>query len=169
MDPRRLLPPLVAVTGLVALATGGVVLLDEDPAPSRATPAAAPVPAHRAPQREVLSDWDDRRSRAWALGSVSALRDLYVPGSDAGRADVRMLRSYTARGLRVEGLATQVLELEVRVSTPRRMVLTVTDRVVGGEVVGARRTRLPTDRPTRRTVVFRQVAGEWLVAGVRPD
>lgn len=172
VDPRRLLPHLIAVTALVVLGTGAAVVLrgDDESARRRSVatstaPAAAEVP--RSAERAVLADWDRRRARAWARGSVSALRDLYVPGSAAGRADARMLRAYAQRGLSVRGLETQVLKLEVRVATPRRLALTVTDRVVGGEVVGAERVHLPTDRPTTRRVTFRKVAGKWLVAGVR--
>jgi hypothetical protein len=44
----------------------------------------------------------------------------------------------------------------------------VTDRVAGAVAVGGghRLRRLPSDRPTARTIVLRRVAGEWRVASV---
>src|SRR4051812_34300354 len=79
------------------------------------------------------------------------LRDLYVGGSRAGRADVRLLRAWTARGLRGEGLRTQVLELRVVSQHPGRLVIRVADRLVAGEAVGgAGRTPRPPGRPGPR-------------------
>jgi hypothetical protein len=98
------------------------------------------------------------------------LRDLYVGGSRAGRADVRLLRAWTGRGLRVEGLRTQVLGLRVVSQHPDRLVLRVTDRLVAGEAVGeAGRTPLPRDRTdTRVLTLARGRDGAWRVAAVRP-
>ncbi len=55
-----------------------------------------------------------------------------------------MLRRYAARGLRVVGLRTQVLAVEVLRHHARHLALVVTDRVVGGAAVGhGSRVRLP--------------------------
>ena len=62
---------------------------------------------------EVLHEWDVRRARAWARADLDALRALYVRGSGAGRADVRLLRAYRARGLVVRRLVTQVFAVRV--------------------------------------------------------
>ena len=115
----------------------------------------------------VLHAWDDQRADAWAAADVSALSALYTPGSAAGRRDVAMLRAWTARGLRVHGLRTQLLDVQVRRRTPERLVLAVTDRLAGGvaEPVGL---PLPRDRPSRHVVVLRVVDGEWRVSAVRP-
>lgn len=121
-------------------------------------PAPAPV--------AVLHDWDDRRSAAWATGDARALAELYVPGSAAGRADLAMLRAWRARGLRVEGLQTQLLAVHVRRRTPTRLVLDVTDRMTGGVAVPGGWS-LPGDLPSRHRIALRRVAGEWRVSSAR--
>lgn len=165
MDPRRLLPALVVLAACACLLTAGVLLAGRDGRPARA-PAAEPAPASAA--REVLADWDSRRAEAWARGDVRALAALYVTGSSAGARDVGMLRRYLARGLRVEGMATQVLSLRVLREEPGVLDLLVTDRLHDGVVVArGSRTRLPSDRPSTRRVTMRLVGEEWLVAEVR--
>ena len=123
---------------------------------------------------DVLHAWDERRAAAWADGDVAGLRALYTDGSVAGRRDAAMLRAWSARGLRVDGLRTQLLRVEVRVGTPGRLVLAVTDRVVGGVAGGVAGggavpagVALPRDAPTRHVVTLRRVAGEWRVSAVR--
>lgn len=116
----------------------------------------------------MLERWDARRAAAWAAGDVDRLRSLYAAGSRTGGADVRLLRHYLARGLRVEGLATQVLALDVVQDSPRRLVLDVTDRVVGGAAVGgARPVALPADRASTRRVVLVRSGEQWVVAEAR--
>ena len=79
-----------------------------------------------------------------------------------------MLSAYVARGLHVEGLTTQVLAWEVVEETPDELTVLVTDRVVGGVVVGeGTSTPLPRDRATTRTVVLRRVDGDWRMWAVR--
>lgn len=115
----------------------------------------------------VLHGWDEQRADAWAAADVPALRALYAPGSVAGRRDVAMLRAWSARGLRVDGLRTQLLDVDVRRRTPDRLVLAVTDRLAGG-VAEPAGLALPRDRPSRHVVVLRVVEGEWRVSAVRP-
>jgi hypothetical protein len=112
-----------------------------------------------------LHAWDDRRSAAWAAGEPRGLRLLYAPGSPAGQADVAMLRQWHRRGLRVEGMQMQLLDLNVRRASTTRLDLVVTDRLVGAVAVG-RGVRLPLPRDgfsTRRVVLVRAGDG-WLVA-----
>lgn len=174
MDPRRLLPALTAVACACLVLTLGVGWARSGsgdpqtagPAPRRSpTTAPPPAAAHGTGPAGVLAGWDRRRAAAWAAGDVARLRGLYVDRSRAGAADVRLLRSYVARGLRVEGLASQVLRLEVVDRGPRRLVLRVADRVVGGRAVGAGADPrvLPVGRPVERRVVLARVAGEWRV------
>lgn len=149
--------------------------------PSRTTtaaPATAVAPAARdvgvvdaVGSLAVLRDWDRARAAAWAAGDPAALRGLYAPGSAAGRADVAMLRRWTARGLRVEGMTMQVLSVELRLRTDRRLVLVVTDRLVGAVAVGPddRRSALPRDGETRRRLEFRRTGGDWLLASAVED
>lgn len=121
--------------------------------------ALGPTPA------AVLHAWDEQRSAAWADGDVAELRSLYAPGSRAGRADAAMLRAWRARGLRVEGLRSQLLAVDVRRRTAARLVLEVTDRMTGGVAVPGGWS-LPGDLPSRHVVTLRRVAGEWRVASV---
>jgi hypothetical protein len=117
MDPRRLLPVLTAVACALVVATlvvghgrpEGVGRADVrlPAAPAAASQRPVPDPAG------VLAGWDERRADAWARADAGALADLYAPGSRSGAADVRLLRAYARRGLRVEGLTTQVLALRV--------------------------------------------------------
>lgn len=122
--------------------------------------ALAPTPAH------VLHAWDDRRAAAWAAADPAALAGLYTPGSAAGTRDVAMLRAWSARGLRVEGLRMQLLAVDVRRRTPERLVLAVTDRLVGA-VAEPGGLPLPRDRASRHVVTMRWVEGEWRVSSVR--
>ncbi|HWJ08602.1 MAG TPA: hypothetical protein VNS46_04455 [Nocardioides sp.] len=164
---------LLLATGLVA-----VTALHHPPPhpPARTTPAApaaSVAPAARdvgvvraVGSLAVLRDWDRARAAAWAAGDAEALGELYAPGSAAGRADVAMLRRWTARGLRVEGMTMQVLSVELRLRTGRRLVLVVTDRLVGAEAVapGGRHVALPRDGATRRRLEFHRSGGRWLLA-----
>ena len=122
------------------------------------------------PAAERLRAWDAQRSAAYAVGSVRMLRDLYVTGSRAGSADLRLLRAWTQRGLRVEGLRTQVFGLRVVSQRPDRLVVRVTDRLVAGEAVGASaRTPLPRDQADTRVLTLRRGSdGAWRMAAVRP-
>jgi hypothetical protein len=116
---------------------------------------------------EVLHEWDARRARAWQLVDSRALRALYVTGSGAERADLRLLRAYRSRGLVVRRLVTQVFGVRVVRHDTQLIRLRVLDRVAGGEVVQAGHARaLPSSRPAARTIVFRLVSGSWRVAGV---
>lgn len=121
---------------------------------------AAPSPTH------VLHAWDERRAAAWAAGDPRALIALYTRGSSAGERDVAMLRAWSARGLRVEGLRMQLLAVDVHRRTPDRLVLGVTDRLVGA-VAEPGALPLPRDRASAHVVTMRWVEGEWRVSSVR--
>lgn len=170
MDPRRLLPFLLGLTVCVVLATTGLVIVSQRSGPpaSPPPPSSADDDAPATGPRGVLADWDARRSAAWAEGDVAALRELYVAGSQTGRADARMLAAYVDRGLHVAGLATQVLALEVLDESADELTVRVTDRIVGGVVTGdADGTPLPRDRASTRTLTLRLVDGVWLMATAR--
>ncbi len=174
VDPRRLLPVLTAVAVACVTATLVVTLArsrPEAPAEPRSQPLArtsdAATVAARGPAA-ILAAWDRRRAAAWADGDVEALQALYVAGSRAGAADVGLLRHYLQRGLTVEGLTTQVLSLEVVRRSPARLVLVVTDRVMGGRAVGEEASvALPGDRASTRRVVLVREEERWLVAEAR--
>ena len=177
MSPR-LVVLVCLLAGLVGLSVAVARHADE-PRPSRSLPAvgdAAVVPARaQARQRagvaraaRVLSRWDRQRAAAYAAGDPSSLRSLYARGSAAGTADVRVLRSYAARGLVVERLRMQLIELRVMREARDRMVLRVQDRLATAEVVSAAgRWRLPADRPTTRSVTLVRSGKQWVVGAVR--
>lgn len=146
----------LSLVGLVVVVGAGLVVRAEEPVPGATDPAVA-----------VLADWDRRRAAAYAAGDAASLRRLYTRGSRAGRRDVAVLEEYADRGLRVVGLRTQVLAVEVLVRRPERLVLAVTDRLAGAVAVGERReVALPRGRPVQRTITLRRQEGTWLVARV---
>jgi len=120
------------------------------------------------PSIDVLHGWDARRSEAYASGSVRALRDLYVPGSAAGRRDVHVLASYRARGYVVRGLRMQVLAVRVRDRTTNRWRLEVIDRLSGGVAVRAGEcVLLPRDAASTRVLTLVRGSDQrWRVVSV---
>lgn len=150
----------IVLVGIVAAADG-----DDDP--------PTLVAAERRPEVEalgLLADWDRSRAACWARADPACLRGLYATGSPAGSADVAALEQWRSRGLRVEGLRTQVLDLRLRERTRERVVIEVVDRVADAEAVastGARRT-LPDDAPSRRLIELTRLGagGRWVVASV---
>ena len=165
MDPRRLLPVLAALACacLVATLVVGLTRPDERSPGGQQARSDAPVGPS-----SVLAAWDERRASAWAQGDVEALRGLYADGSRTGAADVRLLRHYLRRGLVVEGMTTQVLALDVVERSASRLVLVVTDRVVGARAVGgASPIALPADRASTRRIALVRRGGAWLVVEAR--
>ena len=173
MPPTRMLPrTLGALLALASLVTAAAVLVGvsarKPGAPRPALVSTGLAPRDGVDPMAVLHGWDVRRARAWATGDRQALRELYVPGSTAGRRDVAMLAAWHERGLRVQGMRMQLLAAQVRAGSTDRLVVAVTDRLAGGVAVGpATRLPLPRDAASTRTVVLRRVAGEWRVAEVR--
>jgi hypothetical protein len=138
-----------------------------------ATTACAPADADRVDTRStaeaiaVLRAWDHRRAQAWAAGHETALAELYTPGSRTGRHDRDMLVAYAARGLRVSGMRTQVLEATLLSRAPGRVRLKVVDRMFGAYAVGrGGQIALPRDRPSERVISMRRVSGSWVVEEV---
>jgi hypothetical protein len=135
-----------------------------------ATGKAARAQLAEAGALATLADWDRRRAAAYADADPGALRRLYSAGSGAVRADLSILRGYLDRGLRVEGLRMQVLDLRVLTARPNRMRLAVTDRVARAVAVAAgsgARWPLPRDRATARVLTLVRAGGEWRVLEVR--
>ena len=184
-----LLVLLVLVLAGVVAGRAVVLLLG---APGPAAPGAPAVPAVHAPAvptavaevrrtspsareqrraaRVLLGEGADRAT-AYARGDPAALRRLYVPGSRAGRMDLRVLRAYAERGLVVRGMRMQLLSLRVLVAGARSLELAVTDRRVGGHAVGrpagpAVTVALPQDAPTTRVLVLQRAGDRWQVASV---
>ena len=168
MDGGRVALLALLLCGVVAV-VAGTLWETRSPDDERASSALGISAPERSPERAVLARWDRARSVAWARGSPGQLRRLYLPGSGAGERDVRLLHRYADRGLRVEGLRVQVLAWTVVSRRSDRMVLRVTDRLVGGVAVrsdGSTRARLPADRPTERRLTLVRREGRWLMARV---
>jgi hypothetical protein len=164
---RLLTAALLSLLGCV-LAVGLAGLGRSAPtAPMPPTSPARPA-ADRTAALAVLRAWDDARADAWQRGRPRALRALYVVGSESGRADAALLTAYVGRGLRVDGLTVQRADVRVASASDDRLVLVVTDRVVGGTAVGEDgRVVLPRDDWSTRTVVLVQRGDRWRVAEVR--
>lgn len=129
--------------------------------------AASPA-ADRVGPLSVLATWDRSRADAWRRGDAAALGRLYVGGSETGAADRSLLAAYAERGLRVTGLRMQRAAVEVVAADANRMVLVVTDRLIGATAVGPRGSAdLPRDGWSRRTVVLRSSGEVWRVVEVR--
>jgi hypothetical protein len=161
---------LVLAAGLT-LGLVAVAVVAHTPAHERVT---VPGSSRQGPGEQfalaVLHGWDRQRASAWATGDPVALAALYEPGESAGRADVALLRRYSARGLVVRDLRMQVLRARVLVARPRRVVLEVVDRL---SMAAATRVddahasfRLPADAATTRILELRRVGGRWLMARV---
>ncbi|RYP84324.1 hypothetical protein EKO23_15910 [Nocardioides guangzhouensis] len=167
-DARDVAPALLLVAGLLAVVAGTWWQVASPDRPAGGAPGSPVVAEPVGAEASVLAGWDRRRAAAYSRGDVPALRSLYLPGSGAGEADVAVLRAWLRRGLRVEGLRTQVLDRRVVARGPGRMVLRVTDRMVGAVAVraGGVRARLPADRPGERTVTLVRHEGRWVVARV---
>lgn len=173
MELRRMLLTMTVVLGCLGV-TGGLVWQfswsstsgESTTQPARARPAAA---GELSAERSIVAAWDRRRARAWEQGDVRRLRGLYVSGSDAGRRDLEMLRDYRKRGLTVRGMRMQVLTWKVVRSEPDRLVVDLTDRLTGAQVIGGddRVRALPTDRATQRRLTLVRQQGRWLMARVR--
>ncbi len=167
----------VIVVAVVALVISGLLRSapgDEDrssPTPADPLPRVAPsvTITEAVASLAVLRDWDRARSAAWAQGDVSALQRLYRPGSSARAHDVGMLTRWVERGLRVRRMTMQVLSVELRVRTERRIVLDVTDRLADAVAVplgGGRRQLLPRDSLTTRRLAFELTRAGWVLAAV---
>ena len=152
--------------GVGFASSGGAAPVDSSsPSPPAATAEAVPIVS--APAVDVLRGWDLSRAHAYAHGDAEALRSLYVAGSVAGTTDVRLLRSYAGRGLRVEGMKMQILAVDVLAHSQSRWRIRVTDRLFRAVAVGnGARVVLPRDQASTRVVAMLLRAGAWRVASV---
>ena len=135
---------------------------------SSTVPVVPPVSAVEPSAIAILRGWDARRASAYAGGDLVRLRRLYVDGSSAAAADVRLLRTYLARGYVVRGMTRQLFDVRVLIRRPRLLRLRVTDRLAMAVAVGTGgRTTLPRGSAVTRTLTLRKVAGTWRVSSVR--
>jgi hypothetical protein len=159
VNPRRSL--LLALLSLLACVLVLPFAVPDDPG------RRAADGSHRGLALEVLHAWDAARASAWRRGDPAALAALYTADAEAGRADRRLLGAYADRGLRVTGMRMQVADVEVERTEADRIVVVVTDRLVGAVAVGrGRRVALPRDGWSVRRVVLVREGNVWRVAAV---
>lgn len=132
------------------------------------------VASQRASERTralaVLRAWDTQRAEAYATADVRALKALYLPDSAAGANDVALLKQYAARGLRIEGMSTQIFGIEIVDHARERLELSVTDRLASAIAVGDDvRQVLPRDEVDTRRISLRLVDDRWVVDEVKGD
>ncbi len=125
----------------------------------------------RARALRILHGWDRRRAAAWASADGRAIEDLYTRRCAARRRDADMLRQWTERGLVVRSMQTQVRGLTLVSSAQKRIVLAVTDRLVGARAVVTEDPEqvrsLPRDRWSSRRITLRRTPRGWRVAAVQ--
>jgi len=120
------------------------------------------------PECYALGGLDVARAEALANGNLTDLRSVYVD-SAAAAPDVRLLKRYAARGLRVVGAGMVRGECRVVARSASRVELDVTERLARAWAVEAtgESTRLPRDGTSRHRVVLTGDAGRWRIASVR--
>lgn len=177
---------VTVVVGIVlGLLLGSAVVLfalaeddEAEPGDTRAGVAASPDVRRDAragstaspdgdPALAVLNAWHRRRAQAFARGDPDAMRALYVDARVA-TADLRLLARYRRQGVRITGVAHQVLAFRAVRRSERLLVVQVTARLAGGELVGRGfRLPLPRDRPEQRMLTLERAGTRWQVAEVR--
>ena len=122
----------------------------------------------RDPECLLLGVLDATRTRAFVSADPAQLRDVYLD-AEAARHDVEVLRSYRARGLRLEGMRLVRESCRVVHRSSRRLAFDVVDRLGPTSVRTAegRHRDLPIDGPTRHTVVLWRTAQGWRVVAIR--
>ena len=114
----------------------------------------------------VLGGLDVARAHAYAVDDPRLLDQVYSD-DELRSADERVMRAYRARGLVLGGVGTERLSCRVARRDDGRVQLDVVDRLGGAWVdQGGRRTSLPTDEPSRRTIVLASTPEGWRVASV---
>jgi hypothetical protein len=150
------------------------------PLPVQDTPnaPASPRPASQQPTAtswlSVMSSLERARARAYALGHVAVLDDVYADGSRVGAADRRLLSRMAARGERAAGLRAFVQAARVLRMSGGRLTLRVADALTSYDVIGphGQVVRHGLGRPARewRVVLVRTRAGWriWSISGQEP-
>lgn len=163
---RTQLVLLILVVASSLLVAGVWATYDMNSPKDRDLVTAEPTAASsRARALAVLRSWDERRAAAYAAGDADALAALYLPGSESGATDRQILRQYLRRGLRVQDMRTQILDLQIEAQDETAMSLVVTDRLSSAVAMGTEvRVRLPRDQATTRKIELQRVGVSWLVA-----
>lgn len=103
----------------------------------------------------LLGRLDAVRAEAFVRADASRLDHVYA-SQRLRDADAQVLRAWSDRGLRLEGMGQLRSSCAVVDRSPQRVTLDVVDRLGPTRAVGERGRvlGLPADRPTRRAVVL---------------
>ena len=120
------------------------------------------------PECYALGGLDVARAEALANGNLTDLRSVYADSTVAA-PDVRLLKLYAARGLRVVGAGMVRGECRVVARSASRVDLDVAERLAQAWAVAptGESTRLPRDETSRHRVVLTGGVGRWRIASVR--
>lgn len=120
------------------------------------------------PECYALGGLDIARAEALANGNVTDLRSVYADPA-AAAPDVRLLKRYAARGLRVVGAGMVRDECRVVERAASRVELDVTERLARTWAVAptGESIRLPRDEASHQRVVLTGGPGRWRIASVR--
>lgn len=162
---------LLVVPGLAGAA--GCATEAVDPV-ARPTFSAASRPEGAARARRdralrVLRQWDDARAVALAGGHRRALVRLYAPRSRLARADSRLLAHYASRGLQLTAVQHQTVSVDVTVSRPRVVELTVVERLAVVRVTDRHGQERPlaASQFARHLLRFERLGGVWRLRSAR--
>lgn len=172
-SPDRSARGVLPAVGLVVLLSAGMAIVmmpstggsPRPAAPATAPPAATtPAPDWQALVRELMR----RRADAYARSRPAALARVHRGGSPALAADRALLRSWSARDLRVDDGLVRVAGVRPLRRSPGRVVLRVVHRLGTAVAVGPHgdRRALPRDRPQAHQVVLVRTGDGWRIAAV---
>lgn len=118
----------------------------------------------------TLRGLDHTRAVAFQSGEPRLLSDVYAPGSPLLKQERRRLLAYVRDGVTLHGMELVVTSCTVLTDDADRQVLRVTDRLLPtrAEFADGTTRALPVDRPTRRDIELKRIAGEWRIWSIRP-
>lgn len=174
---HRSRPAGLPALGLVVLLAGVLAMVLAVPStggphqpalPPITVPAAVSAGPQPPDWQVVVRELMQHRADAYARGSPTELAAVHRAGSASLTADRALLRSWSARGLRVHDAVVRVTGIRPLHRSPGRVVLRVVHRLGAAVAVGyddARRA-LPRDRPQAHRVVLLRDADGWRIAAV---
>jgi hypothetical protein len=170
---RRAMPGLGAVLSLAIAVGGGVFWANAAGGRAPTLPTTAlPSPRSTAAAvgwHDVVRRLDERRDRAFLVGDVAALQQVYAPDSKPLAVDVAALRSLASRDLHARGLRLVLVAVTAVSVQPHRATLHVVDRLPAYDVVdnSGRVAAHRTERGPRGWRIELTRAGpDWLIAAI---
>ncbi|WP_165553063.1 protein kinase domain-containing protein [Kribbella speibonae] len=105
---------------------------------------------------QTLQALDAQRAQAFWTLDLTALDQIYVPGSTPWRADRALLSTYRQQNIRVQGLRITIESTEITHRTPTTVTLKTTDHLTAGQAIDptGTKTQLPPSPPTTRLITL---------------